>query len=466
MSGVDGLMARQQTNSLLRRALADSGCSHSRLARAVVDLGEREYGVSLKYDHTSVIRWLNGQQPRSPVPELIAIVMSERLGRSVSPADLGIHSDRSADIGLELPLDWPAGVTNLTALWKADMDRRRFLSGSSFAISVYASAGVRLLTLPSTAIQAVEIGSRRIGNGDIVSLREIAKTYRQLDNRLGGGHLRSAVVQLLDGQVTPLLRSATFNEVMGRQLASVAAELSQMVGWMAFDAEAHGLAQRYLVQALGLARLGEDHALAAEILAAMSQQAVYVARSDQAIDLARAACAMAIKAGSPILVTECHVAEAHGHANRNDARSCSQALMAAEHSFAIARDGQDSPEWLSYFDEAYLSARIAHCFRDLGQGKHAAEYARRSLDMNGDFVRGRAFNLALLGTALAQQGESEQAIAVGLQAAEIAMNLQSQRSVRYIVDLQRRLTSVTAPRSIAQFTQQTRSLVRAHTEGQ
>jgi hypothetical protein len=31
-----------------------------------------------------------------------------------------------------------------------------------------------------------------------------------------------------------------------------------------------------------------------------------------------------------------------------------------------------------------------------GQGRHAAEYARRSLDMNGDFVRGRAFNLALL----------------------------------------------------------------------
>jgi hypothetical protein len=177
---------------------------------------------------------------------------------------------------------------------------------------------------------------RRIGNGDIISLREIVKTYRQLDNRLGGGQLRSAVVQLLDGQVTPLLRSATFNEATGLQLASVAAELSQMVGWMAFDTEAHGLAQRYLVQALGLARLAEDNALTAEILAAMSQQAVYVARADQAIDLARAASTMAIKASSPILLTECHVAEAHGHAARNDARSCSQALTAAEHSFATA----------------------------------------------------------------------------------------------------------------------------------
>ncbi len=457
-------MAKHQANELLRRALTESGCSHSRLARSVVELGERDYGMSLKYDHSSVIRWLDGQQPRSPVPELVAQVMSERLGRLVVPADLGMREgDQAIDLGLEIPLTWPAGITNLTALWKADMDRRQFLNGSSFAISVYATAGVRLLTSPAAETFAAA-GGRRIGDNDIIGLREIAKTYRQLDNRLGGGHLRAAVVQLLDIQVTPLLRFATFTESTGRRLASVAAELSQMVGWMAFDAEAHGLAQRYLVQALGLARLADDYALSAEILAAMSQQTVYVARADQAIDLARAACAMARRACSPILVTECNVAEAHGHAARNDARSCSHALAAAEHSFALARSSHESPEWLSYFDEAYLSARIAHCFRDLGQGKQAAEYARRSLEMNSDFVRGRAFNLALLGTAMTQLGDAEQAIDAGMKAAEIAMNLQSQRSVRYIVDLQRRVTSVAAPRLAAEFTQQTRTLVRAHTE--
>ena len=99
---------------------------------------------------------------------------------------------------------------------------------------------------------------------------------------------------------------------------------------------------------------------------------------------------------------------------RNDARSCSQALTAAERSFAAVRDHKDPPEWLTYFDDAYLSARIAQCFRDLAQKEQAAAYAQRSLEMNGDFVRGRAFNLALLGTTLAQQGDVEQAAAVGL----------------------------------------------------
>jgi tetratricopeptide (TPR) repeat protein len=454
-------VTRQQANGQLRQALAEGRCSHSRLARAVVDLAAREYGLSLKYDHSSVIRWLDGQQPRSPGPELIAQVMSERLGRFISPADIGMRaSDGVIDLGYDLPLTWPAGVANLTALWKADMDRRHFLTGSSFAVSAYANAGVRLLTLPPAETPLARSAGHRIGDGDVTSLREIAKTYRQLDNRLGGGQLRAAVVQLLDGQVTPLLRSASFSESTGRLMASVAAELAQMVGWMAFDAEVHGLAQRYLIQALGFARLAGDDPLTAEILAAMSQQAVYVTRPDQAIDMARAACSVASRTGSLVLVTECHVAEAHGHAARNDARACSKALTAAEHSFSLARDRYESPEWLRYFDEAYLSARIAHCFRDLGEGTQAVSYAQRSLDMNGDFVRGRAFNLALLGTALTQQGDIDQAVAVGLEAASIAKTLQSQRSVRYIINLRKQLTEVASPQSIREFTDQARTLAR------
>jgi len=295
---------------------------------------------------------------------------------------------------------------------------------------------------------------------DIDALRDITRTYRQLDNRLGGGQLRITVVQLLDGQVTPLLRQASFSEPIGRQLASAAAELAQLVGWMAYDAEAHGLAQRYLIQALGLARLASDDALGAEVLAAMSQQAVYVAKPDQAIDLARVARATANRARLPILVTECYVAEAHGHAARNDARSCAEALTAAERSFDQARTG-DEPAWLSYFDEAYLSARIAQCFRDLGHSRPATDYARRSLDMNAAYVRGRAFNLALLATALAQQGDAEQASAIGLKAADVAGSLQSRRSVRYVLDLRRRLTRIAPAAAVRPFIERTEALARA-----
>jgi hypothetical protein len=128
------------------------------------------------------------------------------------------------------------------------------------------------------------------------------------------------------------------------------------------------------------------------------------ARPGEAIDLARAAQAAALKHGSATLLTECLVMEAHGHAARNDARKCGTALATAERSFDRATQ-EDSPAWLAYFDEAYLAARMAQCFRDLGEAGHAARYARRSLDMDGRYVRGRAFNLALLATACAAQDE-------------------------------------------------------------
>ena len=77
---------------------------------------------------------------------------------------------------------------------------------------------------------------------------------------------------------------------------------------------------------------------------------------------------------------------------------------------------------------------MAHCFHDLGEPSHAENYARRSLDMDGRFVRGKAFNLALLATTLANQGDAEQACVVGSRAIDLAAGLCSARAVRYIRD--------------------------------
>jgi hypothetical protein len=62
--------------------------------------------------------------------------------------------------------------------------------------------------------------------------------------------------------------------------------------------------------------------------------------------------------------------EAHGRAARNDAAACGTALARAERTFDRATR-EDDPAWLSYFDEAYLAARMAQCFRGLGKAGHA-----------------------------------------------------------------------------------------------
>jgi len=132
--------------------------------------------------------------------------------------------------------------------------------------------------------------------------------------------------------------------------------------------------------------------------------------------------------------------EAHGHALRKDAWSCSRALRRAETTFS-QRTGRDLPAWLAYFDEAYFAAKIAHCFHALEQGKQTEKYALRSLDMDPRYIRGKAFNLALLAIGYALQGELDQACVRGREAVDLSSDLDSARAITYI----RRLLSELTP---------------------
>jgi len=185
---------------------------------------------------------------------------------------------------------------------------------------------------------------------------------------------------------------------IGAALLSAAAETTQLAGWAAYDSGLHGTAQMYLIQALRLALAAGDRPLGAEILAAMSHQCTYLGASAEAIDLARAAGRVAADAGVEAIRAEAAVLEAQGYAVAGDERACATALDRAERTLDRADRGSD-PQWLRYFDEAYLSAKFGHCFVALGRGELARRFAARSLEMNKRFVRGGQFNMALLARA-------------------------------------------------------------------
>lgn len=434
--------------------------SNKGLARRVVDLAAIQGVANVRCDHTSVLRWLAGEQPRPPVPELVATVLSDALGRKVSETELGMTpSSLPGDLGLQLSTGWTDTVATSTALWRADVQRRRFLVNAVFTSAALPASALRWLTSPPADAPAAS-GLHRIGRADIDAIREATHSYREMDNRFGGGKLRNAIVSYLDDHVSRLLTTGSYQEETGRQLAAACGEVSQLAGWVAYDSDKHGLAQRYLTQALAYARHADDPALAAEILAAQAHQALYLARPDETIDLARAAQAAAVRHGSATLLTECLVMEAHGHAARDDAYACGTALAKAERMFDRATH-EDDPTWLAYFDEAYLAARMAQCFRDLGEADHAARYARRSLDMDGRYVRGRAFNLSLLAAAHAAQDEPERACAVGRQALDLTVRLTSARSVRYVRDVVRRLRPRADVPAVRDFTAEVRERLPA-----
>ena len=447
-------------NPRLRALMGEARMSNKGLARRVVDLAKARGVAHVRCDHTSVLRWLAGEQPRPPVPELIASVLGDALGRPVPEIELGMTpSDLPADLGLHLPTEWGDTVAISAALWRADVQRRRLLVNAAFVAAAMPASALRWLTSPPASAPAGS-GPVRVGHADIEAIRDLTLSYRELDNRLGGGRLRTMILSYLDDHVSHLLINGSYRGDTGQQLAAACGELSQLAGWVAYDSGEHGVAQRYLTQALAYARHAGDHALGAEILAAQAHQALYLTRPGEAIDLSRAAQAAALKHGSATLLTECLVMEAHGHAARDDASACGTTLATAERTFDRATQ-EDNPAWLAYFDEAYLAARMAQCFRDLGEADHAARYARRSLDMDGRYVRGRAFNLALLATAHAAQNEPERACTVGRQALDLTVRLTSARSVHYLRDLARRLRPRADVPAVRDFTAEVRERLPA-----
>lgn len=331
-----------------------------------------------------------------------------------------------------------AGASNLRKTNDAEGDdvrRRQFLkTASAGAVSV----GASLLGRRTPTVVPANPSGRSIGSPDVDLVREVTAAFRRVDNRYGGGHSRSAVAAYLKTTVEPMITDGRARTRIRDDLFGAAAELHQLAGWMAYDTGQADLGRRHLRTALRLCQEAEDHALSAEMLAGMSHQAAFHGVPESAVDLALAARQTAKQAGLPMLEAESAVMEAHGLALQGDKRGCLTALREAERIF-VSAENTDQPEWLRYFDDAYLAAKFAHSFRDLGQSHEAEEFARRSLEMTEGYERGRLFNTALLASILADLGRIDESCAHGTLAVQMVGTVRSVRSAAYLVDLGRRL---------------------------
>ena len=296
-------------------------------------------------------------------------------------------------------------------------------------------------------------GTRAVGMPDVQTIREMTQTFRGLDNRFGGGHARSALTNYLASDVLPLLHEGRYRSDVHRELCTAVAELSQLAGWMAYDVGDAYSGRRHLSQAMHLSQDVGDGALAGEMLAGMSHQAAFLRSPALATDLARVAKDNGKRAGVAALVSESAVMEAHGLALANDARGCLAALRECEQAFTAAEQ-RDRPEWLGYFDDAYLAAKFGRCFLDLGRPAEAERFARQSLNMIDGYDRGRLFNLVLLASVLADQRKVEEACETGSAALRIVSEVRSARVIADLADLSCRLTPFRADPAVRTLDEQ------------
>ncbi|MCX4822585.1 regulator [Streptomyces sp. NBC_01142] len=453
-------------NRQLAALIAEAGFSNAGLARRVDQLG-LEHGLDLRYDKTSVTRWLRGQQPRGTTPALIAEVFTRRLGRRLSAQDLGLDACAPVYAGLEFAATPEEAVDIVGGLWRKDSGSHAELRKIAFT-----PAG---LVVPSrdwligradervsrgepaqngAAVARIPVRGRisvprqrgtdrgpgqRVSSGDIAALRSVGELFRTIDHAYGGGHARQALVRYLEHEAEPMLRG-TYGEVTGRRLFAAAADLTRLAGWTSYDIAAHGLAQRYFVQALRLAQAAGDRAYGSYVLVTMSRQAVYLGHGREAVQLTRVAQQGVGSSAPPVVQALLHSVEARGHGVLGEVRACTASLVRAERALETARPGDDVPHWARFFDEAQLADEFGHCHRDLQQYRSAVQHAERSLQLRSPaFARSRLFCRVVLATARLGLGELDQACALGAEAALQASEMRSARAVEYVREFERRL---------------------------
>ncbi|MFB7373474.1 regulator [Streptomyces sp. NPDC056222] len=500
-------------NRQLAALIAEAGFSNAGLARRVDQLG-LEHGLDLRYDKTSVTRWLRGQQPRGTTPALIAEVFTRRLGRRLSAQDLGLDACAPVYAGLEFAATPEEAVDIVSGLWRKDSGSHAELRKIAFTpaglvvpsrdwligraddrvargdiaapngrpgpegrlgqdgrlgpdgrLATEARHGAearpggdggRLATEARRPVQDPRVPQQgrvsvprqrgtdrgpgqRVSSGDIAALRSVGELFRTLDHAYGGGHARQALVRYLEHEAEPMLRG-TYGESVGRRLFAAAADLTRLAGWTSYDIAAHGLAQRYFVQALRLAQAAGDRAYGSYVLITMSRQAVYLGHGREAVQLARVAQQGVGSSAPPVVQALLHAVEARGHGVLGEARACSASLARAERALEAARPGDDVPYWARPFDEAQLADEFGHCHRDLQQYRPAAQHAERSLQLRAPgFARSRLFCRVVLASARLGLGELDQACALGAEAAQQASEMRSARAVEYVRDFERRL---------------------------
>ncbi|MDI3403128.1 regulator [Streptomyces cavernicola] len=450
-------------NRQLAALIAEAGFSNAGLARRVDQLG-LEHGLDLRYDKTSVTRWLRGQQPRGTTPALIAEVFTRRLGRRLSAQDLGLDACAPVYAGLEFAGSPEEAVDIVSGLWRKDSGSHAELQKIAFTpaglvvpsrdwligraderVGRADPAGPARVPvqgrpgMPRQRSQTERGPGQKVTGGDIAALRSVGELFRALDHAYGGGHARQALVRYLEHEAEPMLRGV-YGEQIGRRLFSAAADLTRLAGWTSYDIAAHGLAQRYFVQALRLSQAAGDRAYGSYVLVTMSRQAVYLGHGREAVQLARVAQQGVGAAAPPVVQALLHAVEARGHGVLGEVRACTGALVRAERALEAARPGDEVPHWARFFDEAQLADEFGHCHRDLQQYRSAAQHAERSLHLRAPaFARSRLFSRVVLATARLGLGELDQACALGAEAAQQASEMRSARALEYVRDFERRL---------------------------
>jgi hypothetical protein len=438
------VVSKRQPNTKLAAAIAAAGWSHAQVASALVRVATEVDARELStVSRSHVSHWVGGSQPSGRAPLLLVEAFSRRLGRPVGVAELGLGDSPDSLPAPDWDLDTLAALADLGRV-NVDVGRRSLLSSAAYSVAALnLPASAWWADMASRATRRSATATRAVGRADVDTVRETIVFFSRLDQRRGGGHARSAVVQYLASDVATYLNGLYADDQARRDMYSAASELAYLVGWMAFDNAEHVTAQHYFTTSVKLAAEADDAAMAAHTLRAMAHQAIDLGHVQRGLSLAVASVeGDRYRLASPRERALLGVVYARGLAATGDKAGAATALNRAEADLASATPGDAEPARVFFFGEASLAHETGCALRDSNDLAGAARELRRSVRTRkaASFTRTHAVTLGYLGAVQVRQGNLEEACATWNTALDAMEGVRSARVRQTVADMRSALS--------------------------
>ncbi|MFI9761120.1 tol-pal system YbgF family protein [Streptomyces sp. NPDC051963] len=358
-------------NTRLALLLQAAGWNPSQLATALRGIAAEE-GLTLTVYRTTARRWLDGAQPRPPIPALLLECLSRRLSRRITAYDAGLTRAPAVVVDPAWEVDPMRKLAHLT---RAELDphRRALLGAGVFAATALAlpsEGGIMSAAVPDGSAPA----DRRAGPSDLEQLGTMAAVFATAADRHGGQRVRAALAAYLAHEVTPLLDGPARTDIH-HGLLSATAQLTLLLGSMCADSGHHALAQHYQQIAARLATDAGDHTTLAITLRTMATHAHDLGHHTPAVlHLAEQADRHARHAPPAVRAyTHIHLAVLHAHHDRY----ASQAALARAERFHTQTDTAPGP--FSSYPAGALHYQRAQTLTTLGDDPAALTALTTSL---------------------------------------------------------------------------------------
>ncbi len=259
----------------------------------------------------------------------------------------------------------------------------------------------------------------------------MTRTFRALDYRYGGGWCSDAVAAR-EMWASRLLDEDCGDSVRRRLLAALA-DLSNLVGWTAFDSGRPDLAHAAFDRALELAGAGDDVVLVSNICYRKGRVFLHYDRPRQALGAFRRGEHAAASGGSSLMLSVLRANMAWSYAKLGDSREARAWLGRARAAFDDA-DLTDVPPYVAFFGETDLVAMAGTVHNELATTADPGFAAEAITELTevvnsytGAMARSKAFCRTMLATSHLINGDADQAKEVADAALTGAASLNSTR---------------------------------------